>query len=85
MPRKRRLVVEKVVERLDSTMKRLEDLELLVDSDPEYSELSPLPAYSIGVASHRDNRSRRPLKITSDIRELATETKDRQGAYGDEV
>jgi len=33
--------VEKVNERLDSAMERLENLEALVDTNPEYAELAP--------------------------------------------
>jgi len=43
--------VEKLSERLDSTMERLETLEALVDNNPEYAELAPY--LRIAIASLR--------------------------------
>jgi hypothetical protein len=43
--------VEKLNERLDSAMERLETLEALVDNSPEYAELAPY--LRIAIASLR--------------------------------
>ena len=64
---------EKLNESLDSTIKRLETLEGLVNENPEYAEYAPY--LRIAMASLRTAKGLYgvPIKIAADAKELASE------------
>lgn len=77
--------VKKMVKKLDSTMKKLKDLESFVDENPEYSELAPY--FRIALASLRTavGLYGEPLKATLKAEKLKSEVKREQGSSGVEV
>jgi len=77
--------VEKVVEKLDSTMEKLRDLKSFVDKNPEYSELAPYLRIALASLHTAVGLYGEPLKITLNAQKLTSEVESGQDASGAEV
>jgi hypothetical protein len=67
--------VEKLSERLDSTMERLETLEDLVDSNPQYADLAPYLRIALASLRTAVGLYGGPLKIAINASKLTSEPK----------
>ena len=67
--------VEELSEKLDTTMDRLETLEVLVDNSPEYADLAPYLRIALASLRTAVGLYGGPLKMTIDAKKLKSELK----------
>jgi hypothetical protein len=72
--------VEKLSERLDSTMERLETLEDLVDNNPQFADLAPYLRIALASLRTAVGLYGGPLKIAVNASKLTSEPKVRPGS-----
>lgn len=76
MAERRRSSVEELSETLDTTMERLEALEIAVDNSPEYAELAPYLRIAIASLRTAVGLYGVPLNTTLNAKKGISELKD---------